>query len=559
MTSLRPYQTDAVDAVHQAWVEGTQRPVIAHPVGAGKTVTFARLAADVAHAGGRAVVLAHRHELLQQSADKIRSALRTVGANDVSVDTVAAGSRLPDHAIPGVTVASIPTLARRRDLGPSPDLVIVDEAHHAGARTWRETMERLGCWGGETRVLGVSATLWRADGTLPDIWDKVVHSVPVGQLIDDGYLVPAVGRTIATADLTGVASTAGDLSPGALTTRMQQLDMPTVIAEGYDELARRNDGALRRGIIFVPTVDMTSDVVTAMRARGIDAEAITGTTPTTVREAVYERVRQGHTTVLVTVAVLTEGFDLPALEVAVLARPTTSPALYTQMIGRILRPSLETDKSDALVLDVAGTTRRHRLATLDDLDAVTRATDERERQVDALRRTLGMEESSTRKPARPVFGDGQRFSLLTGRDLSEWRWLRSAPDGEPGAWFVPLTEGALVVWPTGKSDDQAARVVVMPSQFHARDSWAISPDVSWDEAVEHVERQLRNGTGSEHATIAMRGRSWMKRRPGDSMVKLAQRRGIDVDDKRSGELSDDIAISIVGSTINDRLKGRQTR
>lgn len=554
IVQLRPYQHDAVHAIHNAWVQGTQRPVIAHPVGAGKTVTFAKLAADVAHAGGRAVVLAHRHELLQQSAEKIRAALRTVDAADVTVDVVAAGSRLPDHSTPGVTIASIPTLVRRRDLGPSPDLVVVDEAHHAGARTWRETMERLGCWDGETRVLGVSATLWRADGTLPDIWDRVVHSVPVGQLIDDGYLVPAVGRTIATADLTGVASTAGDLSPGSLTDRMRQLDMPTVIAEGYDELARRDDGTLRRGIVFVPTVSMTGDVVDALRARGIEAEPIVGTTPTDRREAVYERVRLGHTTVLVTVAVLTEGFDLPALEVAVLARPTTSPALYTQMVGRVLRPSPDTDKRDALVLDVAGTTRRHRLATLDDLDAVTRADEGHERPPNA-----DLAEPRVRKPQRPVFGDGQRFSLLTGRDLSEWRWLRSAPDGEPGAWFVPLTEGALVVWPTGGGDDQAARVVRMLSQFKTAGSWAISEDMSWSDAIEHAERQLRNGTGRDHSVVAMRGRSWMKRRPGTGMVQLAQRRGIDVDGKRSGELSDDITVDIVGSTINSRLAGRQTR
>ena len=117
-----------------------------------------------------------------------------------------------------------------------------------------------------------------------------------------------------------------------------------------------------------------------------------------------------------------------------------------------------------------------------------------------------------------------------------------------------------MVWPTGKSDDQAARVVRLYDQFRAQASIAVSDDMPWQQAIHHAETYLGSPlTEDQHATVAMRGRSWVKRRPGAGMVQLAQRRGIDVDGKRSGELSDDITISIVGSTINGRLKGRQTR
>jgi ATP-dependent helicase IRC3 len=348
--ALRPYQEAGLAAIETAFARGGRRQLLAWPTGAGKTLLFAVV---IARRGGRALVLVHRDELVQQTLDKLR-----LIAPDLRLGVVKAERNDIDAQ---VVVASIQTLSRPsrlQQLLVDFETVVVDEAHHAVADTYRRVIDYTTA-ADEALLLGVTATPDRLDRLgLQHVFDEIVHQVGLLELMAQGYLTDIHALQIALeVDFDRISRRGGDLADGELGDALELANAPQHIAAAYAEHASR-----RSGVCFVPTVALAYQTATALCAQGIRSEALDGTTPIDERRAILGRLKDGSTRVVVNCVVLVEGFDEPRVDCIVVARPTQSRPLFQQMIGRGLRPY--PDKSDCLILDLAGNSARHELVTV---------------------------------------------------------------------------------------------------------------------------------------------------------------------------------------------------
>lgn len=366
---LRSYQVEAANAVREHWAnEGTPCAVIL-ATGAGKTVIFSSLAHQLEREGKRVVVLAHREELVHQTVAKLK-ALGCQSVGIVKAQTNQTWAR--------VVVATVQTLyveRRLQQLG-GVDVVIYDELHHAGAARNRTLLSRLGVFDGRSKAVGFTATFLRSDNAkLGNDWD-VVYERDVQWMIEHGYLsdVEAHSIRVPDLDLSTVKSTAGDFSDNSLGDAMTASSAREVIPQAWRKYA---DG--RPTILFAPNIASCSNLADGCRDAGIKTEVVFGTTATAERQAVYDRVRNGTTSILASVGVLTEGFDIPAISCAILARPTKSRGLWQQMAGRSLR--LFPGKDKAILLDITGDAVNHSLASVTDLSRTVQETDSKPRAV----------------------------------------------------------------------------------------------------------------------------------------------------------------------------------
>ena len=368
---LRPYQAEAISAIEDAERRGVRRPLLGLPTGTGKTVIFAAL---IRRRGGSALVLAHRDELLVQATEKIRQV-------DPAAQLGLVKAEANEVAAP-VVVASMQTLARESRLARLPrrfQTVVVDEAHHATADSYRRVLDWVD---GSPLLLGVTATPERADNaSLGEVWDEVVYSRSLLEMIRAGYLVDLRGLRVRLAvDFSRVRVSHGDFVDADAAAALTAADAPAHACAAYLEHAPG-----RKALLFTPTVDLAHLMAKAFRERGVAAEAVDGTLPLEQRRAILARLRTGETKVVANCAVLTEGFDEPSVDCVIVARPTRSRILYVQMIGRGTRTF--PNKRDCLIVDLVGATERHDLLTLPQLFGLGDATALEERTVsEALER-----------------------------------------------------------------------------------------------------------------------------------------------------------------------------
>lgn len=334
--TLRDYQRRAVDGVFSSLASN---PILVAPTGSGKTVMATALV-ETFHRP--TLWLAHRKELIDQAAERLVS-------HGLHVGIIKAGC--PASPLAPVQVASIHTLVRR-DL-PAAELIVLDEAHHATAESYGKV---LGGYPAVPRV-GLTATPFRLDGRgLGDLFRALVVAATTKELCDAGVLMrPKVWASKAP-DLRGVKVIAGDYAAGALARRTNTAELNADIVETWIKRA-----AGRRTVVFAVDVEHSKAIATAFQARGIAAEHLDGQTPTDKREAILGRLRDGATHIVSNCMVLTEGWDLPALECAIIARPTASLNLHLQMVGRMMRAA--EGKAGAIVLDHAGNHHVHGLVT----------------------------------------------------------------------------------------------------------------------------------------------------------------------------------------------------
>lgn len=466
---LRPYQTEAVAAVEDAWEAGTHRPAVVLPTGTGKSTVIGSLAARARDRGGRVILLAHRGELLHQMAD----AVQAVDPAGQRVGILQAGTREYDHAIVAASFQTVATGGHYDALGHR-EIVLVDEAHHAPAETYMAALEAMGCFDGDGGVwtAGFTATMSRTDGTLGKVWEEVVYEKDLRWAIDNGYLVHPRGLTVVLPglDLAAVKTVAGDFQNNALEEAMAA-SVDTTVA------AIQHHAGDRAGIIFAAGVDHAHALAAALREKDMAAAAVTGDMPPGLREIHYGDFRDGRCQFLVTVQVLTEGADFPRCDAAIMARPTQSQTLYTQMVGRALRPY--PGKTDALVLDLTGITRHMSLATLTDLDPKA----ETKRVAPDSDEDPGQEEPAARTPRR--FREGvvelEETDLLA---VSDARWLRT--DG--GVPFLQCEDWLVFVWP---DDLMGHRVGYMSVKGPREGDWLTEPTPNLPDALLEAERQAR--------------------------------------------------------------------
>lgn len=334
MMDLRPYQVECVDGVYNAFAKYDSALVVM-ATGLGKTVVFSRIAklwGDWAgdRLGKRIMIVAHRDELIRQASGKL-----TDEGLRVEVEMAA------EYANPqgeSTVVTSVQTMCRPKRLqrfDPSRfGLCIIDEAHHAPARTYREILNYYQAGG--LKILGVTATPKRADGlAMRQVFEEVAYEYEIAPAIADGWLVPIRQRvvTVDGLDFSKVRTLAGEFNQGDLEKVVEE---ESVLHEMAAPIAQESGG--QQTLVFCVSVNQSKAIATILdRYRSGSAAFVCGETPREERQATVERYKRGEIQFLVNCGVFLEGFDAPNTRIVAMCRPTKSLALYAQMLGRVTR------------------------------------------------------------------------------------------------------------------------------------------------------------------------------------------------------------------------------
>jgi len=435
----RPYQHEAVAALLAAAARGVQRPLLVLPTGTGKTIIFALL---VQRRGGRALILAHRDELIQQAVDKLHLVDPTMPLGVVQA--------AHDELTAPTVVASVQTLSRRTRLTrlvPDFQTIVIDEAHHAPAPSYRRILEYCRAWRPDgPLVVGVTATPERGDHqSLRQVFDRIVYQKTLLEMMQAGYLVDLRAlQVLLQADFDALRTQHGDFVEAELETLLLEANAPAQVLAAFQAHA-----ADRKALLFTPTVATAYTMAETFCTAGIAAEALDATTPLATRRAILQRLHTGATRVVANCAVLTEGFDEPSIDCIIVARPTQSLPLYQQMLGRGTRTY--PGKTDCLLLDVVGVSTRHTLhtaATLFGCDAVQLV----QQSVLAI---LDARARHTTEESEPITGTLRTtpVDLFARRPL---RWVQT----RQGAWVLSLgaQHGTLRLRPDGPETWQVMQV-----------------------------------------------------------------------------------------------------
>lgn len=540
--NLRPYQEEAITAVLAGRARGINRPLVVMATGTGKTVVFSELARRVAAEAGhaaRVLILAHREELIDQAADKLRTVWPEARVGKVRGAT--------DQPSAQVVVATIQTMdkARRRERYLSygaPDLVIVDEAHHSGAMTYMRTLSALRCFSeGGPLCVGVTATPNPRDKDLAACWQEVVYSYGMADAVDDGYLCDLVGLRVEIAglDLSAVKQSRGDYQDGALSEAMSAAQTPKVVAQTYAEHA-----VGRRAICFTPTVALAEEVAQEMNDAGFRAVMICGEHGTAERHAIYRALRRGELDMVCNAALLTEGFDEPSVDCVVIARPTRSRGLYVQMAGRGTR--LSPGKTDCVVIDLVGVSSRVSLMGLGELLGVP---------AERMTGRVSMREERERIAAEKAQHQQREIEVQTTARkvqlLARMSWVRLDDRG----WALRLPNGNIVAMMQVDTDDEESwRVGVIDNNG--------GPNIRLGGGltVEYAQGMAEDFARNEGAgRLLSKDADWRRARPSGGQLAEAKRRGLEVPDGATrGEVAEMLdADSIRRHVANHRAKARR--
>jgi DNA repair protein RadD len=345
VTSLRPYQIAVVAKCNDVVANGKRRPLIVAPTGAGKTLIAAAIIKTAMAEERRVLVLGHTREIIKQTSLKL---------SGYQVEHGIIQADLVGDVDQSVQVASIQTLWSRamrtdRMALPAADLLIIDEAHHCPANTYRQIIKSYP----NAVLIGLSATPCRGDGRgLGGIFDVIVECPQVPELIQQGFLVRTRVYAPVDPDLKGVKTRVGDYVASQLAERMDRDNLVGDIVSHWHKYGQR-----RKTVCFAVDVKHSIHVRDEFIKSGVRAEHVDGSTPKADRDAVLARLASGETELVTNCMVLTEGWDLPDVSCAILARPTKKMGLYRQMVGRVLRPA--PGKFNAVVLDHSGAVFRH--------------------------------------------------------------------------------------------------------------------------------------------------------------------------------------------------------
>ncbi|MBQ2948345.1 MAG: DEAD/DEAH box helicase family protein [Clostridia bacterium] len=342
---LRPYQSEALDAIFTKWDEGLRKQLLVLPTGCGKTIVFAKVIERLVREGARVLVLAHRAELLTQAADKLAKATG-LGCAVEKAESTSIGSWFR------VVVGSVQTLCREKRLHQFKpehfDAIVVDEAHHCLSDSYQTVMSYFA----DAKVLGVTATPDRGDmRDLGSFFDGLAYEYSLTRAIREGYLCPIKAQTIPlTVDISGVGMQSGDYATGQLGNALDPY-LEGIAAE-MAGICRE-----RRTVVFLPLVKTSQRMCEILRRHGLRAAEVNGESDN--RTQVLDAFARGEYDVLCNSMLLTEGWDCPEVDCVVVLRPTKVRSLYCQMVGRGTR--LSPGKDHLLLLDFLWHTEKHEL------------------------------------------------------------------------------------------------------------------------------------------------------------------------------------------------------
>lgn len=339
MVTLRDYQQRAVDSVRAAFRDHDSCLFVLG-TGGGKTVTFSYIAQQAAMRRTRVGIYVHRTELVEQVSE-------TLNQFNVEHGVIAAGQPMRRGLL--CYVVSTQTYVRRIPQVPVFGLNIVDEAHHCvTGSTWSTALAH----SPGAKILGVTATPERLDGRgLGDSFQTMVLGPTVRELIDTGALCDYRLIVPPTVNLSGLHTRMGDYIRGEAAAAM---DKPTITGDAIGHYRRHAHG--KRAVAFCVTVAHAQHVAQEFMAAGITSVAIDGGMDKGLRRDALRDFKAGRIRVLTSCDLISEGFDVPAIEAAILLRPTQSLGLYLQQVGRALR--VFPGKERAVILDHVGNSGR---------------------------------------------------------------------------------------------------------------------------------------------------------------------------------------------------------
>ena len=345
MFQLRPYQAEAKQAILNAWDEGYRKTLLVLPTGCGKTVVFSSVAENQVSRGRRVLIMAHRGELLDQAANKLREASGLESALE-KAESTSLGSHFP------VTVGSVQSLAQEKRLARFPKNyfqdIIVDEAHHCLSDSYQRVLAHFP----DANVLGVTATADRADKrNLGTYFDNLAYEYSMAKAIREGYLCPIRAQMIPLElDIEDVGVSNGDFSAGEVGSALEPY-----LEQIAGEMVNYCRG--RKTVVFLPLIATSQKFCRMLNALGLRTAEVNGNSAD--RSEVLADFEAGKYDVLCNSMLLTEGWDCPAVDCIVILRPTKIRSLYQQMVGRGMR--LSQGKENLLLLDFLWLTARHDL------------------------------------------------------------------------------------------------------------------------------------------------------------------------------------------------------
>ncbi len=363
--TLRDYQLDLKMDIYSAWNDGARNVLAVLPTGGGKTVVFSQI---VSEHEGASVCIAHRQEIVSQiSLTLAHNGIRhkIIGPSDVALlctklHLLELGRNYIDPSSK-TAVAGVDTLIRLKGYDSwlkNVTLVICDEAHHVlRSNKWGKSIGMFP----NARMLGVTATPVRADGnglgrSSDGVMDWMIEGPTMRELINENWLTTyRIFAPTSDIDLGSVPiSASGDYSPPKLSAAVHKSHIVGDVICHYKRICNG-----RTGVTFAVDVMAAGELAAAYRSAGVPAAVVSANTPDTLRQSIIRRFRNRELLQLTCCDLFGEGFDLPAIEIVTMARPTQSYGLFCQQFGRALRPMK--GKQNAIIIDHVGNVHRHGL------------------------------------------------------------------------------------------------------------------------------------------------------------------------------------------------------
>jgi superfamily II DNA or RNA helicase len=489
--------------------------------GGGKTAVFLTILHTMLDPGKRALILAHRKELIDQPKARMISYYPDW---EGKIGIVMADQDENDQPITIATVQTLNTSERRLAgilANGQIDYLITDEAHHALADSYIKLYTKLKEANPQMKHLGVTATPIRGDnGGLGHVFEKVSGKYGIVELIGAGWLAPVRWLAIDTKiNLEDVQISNGDFNQGQLSDLFSTSENFDLVVATHMKYAQG-----RQGLAFTVKVEDAYHLAEKFNSAGITAEAADGTTDKKRRQRVLDDFALGKIQVLCNVGLYTEGLDVPMASLIHMVRPTRSDGLYTQMAGRALR--LYPGKEDALILDYIPETGDRNIAMLGDILTYGRPLNKQA----VLKRSKGQGDviGGLTFDGKFHWMEGSPVEIISTQlnylQISPWSWYRSedhwmtlglgqASDKvERTLAISPPTDGELVMYLVARRQDE-----------RAWKSWIMRKADTFDELQAFAD-QYANYRGD--GTLAQKRKAWRKEEPSEAQVTYAHRLGI---------------------------------